>query len=572
MFAAARGRGFMRWVPPQLLLMCSAALCAQPGMVALVNGNVVDVERRTVRAGYTVLIDDGVIRAVGPTRALDLPIGVQIVDCRGTWLLPGMVDSHIHLFQSGGMYARPDIIDLRRARPYESERAWVREHAGDLLARHLAAGVTTVVDLGGPMSNYALRDRFNREALSPAIFLTGPLISTWQPPALLADDPPIIQADDVAQARELVRRQLVHQPDFIKIWYIVRAGTTAADTQPIVHAAIEEAHTHGLRVAVHATQLATAKLAVAAGADILVHGVDDAPVDREFAALLRKRRIPYIPTLLVHQRYDEVLSGQFRASRRDLALANPFALGSLTDLRHLGVAPRPVTADAHESRRRSNLKSLASQGVLIATGTDAGNIGTSHGSSYYDELVAMRDAGLSNWQVIRAATINGARALGRESAFGSIERGKRADLVVLEGNPAGDIRNVLKVRQVVRQGKVLEPSTLIAASPAALVQKQVNAYNLRDLDAFLEPYHDEVQVHSYGGGLRYSGKEAMRSIYQELFDRSPSLHCEILERISIGNVVIDHERVRGASQEPFHVVALYTIEHGRIVRVEFVEP
>ena len=543
------------------------------------RGNVIDVERPAIHARYTVLIEAGRILEVGPARAVTVPRDAEVIDCEGFWILPGLVDSHIHLFQSGGLYTRPDIIDLRRFRSYEQERAWVRANVGDLLARHLAAGVTTVVDLGGPISNYALREQFNRAQRSPEIFLTGPLVSTWQPPAPATDDPPIIRADDIEQARSLVRSQLPYRPDLIKIWYVVRGGATPATHLPIVRAAIEEAHSHGLKAAVHATQLETAKLAVGAGADVLVHGVDDSPVDREFGELLAQRRIPYIPTLLVSRRYDEVLSRRLRPSPHDFALANPFVLGTLTDLWHLDGGARvdatrgddPASL-AREAHRRSNLKVLARQGVLIATGTDAGNIGTPHGSAYFDELVAMREAGLGPWEILQASTINGAKALGKESDFGSIERGKRADLLVLGGDPVRDLGNVLGVRQVVHHGKVLEPASLIDASPAALVQRQVNAYNHRNLEAFLEPYDDAVQVRGADGALRYAGKARMRTTYERLFRDSPGLHCEIVERTTAGHVVTDRERVSGAAGKSFETVARYTIERGKIARVEFSEP
>ncbi|NJO13034.1 MAG: amidohydrolase family protein [Gammaproteobacteria bacterium] len=94
---------------------------------------------------------------------------------------------------------------------------------------------------------------------------------------------------------------------------------------------------------------------------------------------------------------------------------------------------------AAESARNiaANLKRLAAAGVLIASGTDAGNIGTPHASSYLDELLEMQQAGLSAWEVLRASTLNGARVLGKEREFGSITIGKRADLVLLDRDPRG---------------------------------------------------------------------------------------------------------------------------------------
>lgn len=563
------------------LFIVAAALCsaarAHAEPIALVNGQVVDVERRIVLTDHTVLIDQGRIVDVGPSRSIKIPRDTESVDCRGKWILPGLVDAHIHLFQSGGLYTRPDAIDLRRFRPYEEEREWVRENAGDFLARYLAAGITTVIDVGGPLSNYALRDRFNVDSRSPTIHLTGPLISTRQPAVFESlDDAPILQADTPEQAREQVRQQLPHRPDFIKIWYIVRADLPAEKALPLIEATLDEAHRHGLKVAVHATQLNTAKLAVRAGADILVHGVEDAPIDKELLTLLKRKRVPYIPTLLVSRGYDQALSGRFMPSSHDLALGNPHAIGTLEDVKHLishhGFAlPERKPSSTHARQLRlQNLKAVHDARVLVATGTDAGNIGTLHASSYIAEVVEMQAAGLDAWDILEAATLNGAKVLGNERSTGSVARGKRADLVVLDQNPLQDLRHLKSVHRVVNRGTVLDPDELVDQSPVALVQRQLNGYNARDIDAFMEPYAEDVQVYTYPGRFEYAGKVGMRERYAARFQQTPELHCEVVERIVLGNTVIDQERVTGLPGGTMRAVAIYTIEKARISRVEFV--
>lgn len=558
------------------LSMGALALQVRATPIALVNGRMLDVEHRKVLSNVTVLIDEGRILDVGARDRVRIPASAASIDALGKWIMPGLVDAHIHLFQSGGLYTRPDVIDLRRFRPYEQERAWVREHAGDLLARYLAAGVTTVIDVGGPMSNYALRDRFTTDTRSPTIHLTGPLISTYQPPAFGIDDPPIIESSTPEEARELVRRQLPHRPEFIKIWYLVRPDRSAQSTLPMIQAAIDEAHRHELKVAVHATQLETAKLALRAGADFLVHGIDDAPIDKEFMSLLSQRRAAYIPTLVVTRNYDEVLSRQFKPSAEGLALANPYTVGTLSDLEHLtqkGYSPperKPVSPDRQRIRLQ-NLRAVKDAGALIATGTDAGNIGTLHASSYLEEILEMRAAGLDAWDILQASTINGAKVLGQQRDTGSIVRGKRADLLLLDRNPLEDLRNLRSVHRVINRGTVLDPAALIDNSPEALVQRQLNAYNARDIDAFIEPYAENVQVYHYPGRFQYEGKSKMREHYAEFFNRAPrGLHCEVVERIVVGNTVIDHEHVTSAAGEVIRAIAIHTIEGSKISRVELV--
>jgi hypothetical protein len=155
--------------------------------------------------------------------------------------------------------------------------------------------------------------------------------------------------------------------------------------------------------------------------------------------------------------------------------------------------------------------------VTIATGTDAGNTGTQHASSYFIELNAMQNAGMNNWQLLEASTINGAKAMGQEKEWGSIAKNKMANLVLLWANPLDSIANWRKISQVIVKGVVHLPETLVNPSPEYLVQQQLNAYNAHDLDAFLEPYAEDVELYEFPGKLIMKGKDNMRKdlVYQK---------------------------------------------------------
>ncbi|MEM7039904.1 MAG: amidohydrolase family protein, partial [Bacteroidota bacterium] len=259
-----------------LFSLFSLTLVAQNPSVLLENISVIDVKSGKVEV-QSVLVKGEKIKSI--RSKISAPKDAQIIDGTGKFLIPGLVDAHIHLFQSGGIFARPDALDLRKYKPYEEEVEWVLGEAGDFLKRYLRCGITTVMDVGGPMSNYDLRTEFSDHTAYPNLYLTGPLISTYQPAALNVKDPPIIQVASPEEAREQVRKQLPSKPDFIKIWYISTGAMPADSTYDMVAATIDESHKHGLKVAVHATELRTAKLALKAGADFLVHSVEDEVAD-----------------------------------------------------------------------------------------------------------------------------------------------------------------------------------------------------------------------------------------------------------------------------------------------------
>ena len=113
-----------------------------------------------------------------------------------------------------------------------------------------------------------------------------------------------------------------------------------------------------------------------------------------------------------------------------------------------------------DSVRMVNLKKMIDGGITIAAGTDAGNIGTQHATSFYDELQAMKESGLTNWQIIQSATINRAKILNKEDSMGSITVGKKADMVLLNANPVDNLENIIKINLVINKGHVINPDTL----------------------------------------------------------------------------------------------------------------
>lgn len=420
-----------------------------------------------------LVVADGVIVSVGAPDQSAVPEGAQRVDLEGKWLIPGLIDAHVHFFQSGGLYTRPDVIDLRHVLPYEEEMAAIRRSLDATLARTFAAGITGVVDFGGPDWLYDLRARAEDNPRSPRIALAGKLVATWSPSELSLTPSPIVLVETPDQAREVIRSQAALKPDLIKIWFVLARGDQDFETARVwVEAAIDEAHGLGLRAAVHATEHETALAALAAGADVLVHSVDDQIVSEQFLLALHERTAIYIPTLGVYDGYWRVLRQHLRLTELDQKLGEPRVLEGLDDLSTLpesavpqwlkiGMPPPPINPIM-----LNNLDRIHGAGLPIATGSDAGNIGTLHGSGFHRELALMADAGLSPAEILVAATLGGAKVMGRADEIGTLEPGKRADFVVLDADPLADIGNVAEVHSVVKDGMAHDPDDILASLAA----------------------------------------------------------------------------------------------------------
>ncbi len=561
-----------------LLLSISVGCLCQP--VLIQNVNLVDVGTGKLMPGHSVLINNGIISEIGKAQKVKAPAGATLVDGSGKYLVPGLADAHIHFFQSGGLYTRPDAVDLRNKKSYEKELAFGAANIQDYLNRYLRLGITTVIDVGGPFANFKARDSIAGKP-SPNILVTGSLFSMVDRPQL-GTDRPIVKISNKVQADSLMQAMLVLKPDFIKVWYIADAKMPAQQNFELVKYIADQTHQKGLKLAVHATERNTAELAVKAGADILVHSVDDSVVTDAFIKMLLDRNVTYIPTLQVSGNYYKVFAGKLNHHPNDLKWANAFTYGSLTDpeamqesempnsfkyLRKNGI---PAFTVREDSVMRVNLAKLLKAGVNIAAGTDAGNIGTQHASSYMQELELMQAAGMSNAAVLKAATINVAAGFGKDKLWGDIAKGKKADLLLLSDNPLNSLAHLQKIEMVFKDGVALLPDSILHESPEAVVQRQLNAYNARNIEAFMDTYADSIELYEWPNKLLSKGKTPMLTSYASMFKSIPNLYCEIENRIVNGNTIIDKEKVR-AGTGFMKAVAVYEVENGKIKKVTFIE-
>ncbi len=443
--------------------------------ISLVGATVINPADGKVMPNATIVINGDKIERVSIGKQDAASLGKQI-DCAGKFILPGYIDTHIHFFQSADLFTRPDGADFNSVRPYNDEVAWIKSHLDDVFARYIRCGITSVVDVGGPIWNFEVRQKANATAKAPRVAVAGPLISSVSREKLDLGDPPIVKIDSPEQAREFVRKLTDQKADLVKIWYIVDKDHPVDSFRPIVRATVEESHAHNTRVAVHATELETARAAVEEGADILVHSVTDKPVDDAFVKLLKDHKTILCPTLVVFERYGRTFSHQLNLTPEEKAWGNPEVIATL-DVTKISPDKLPdriksALAKPDEALDRirktyevalPNLKKLEDAGITIAAGTDAGNIGTIHGPALFREFQLMKEAGLTPMQILQCATANAAQLFGGETGahIGKIDNGYFADLVILKSNPVDDIARASDIDTVIKNGVVYPADSIL---------------------------------------------------------------------------------------------------------------
>ena len=421
--------------------------------------------------GATVLVQGPRIVRVGAE--LDVPEGTEVVDVSGKWIVPGLIDAHVHFMTSGRSYTRPAMMDLQHVVSYEEEIEWIEGHIPDTLRSMLCAGVTGVVSMGGPSIEYRAREQAREMRDAPTVlighgvavpiptFLAERFFPRWRGELTLK--PVTSPEEGMAFAREAA----VKQADLIKAAVDDRGSflfsllMKMVGWESILEAIIEEAAGNGQKVTSHIHQLEPARKLVELGVDSLQHLPSDEPVDEGFLALARESEVIVVPTLAIHDRtFDELYTKEFDFLPIEQTCGIPDVIQSWYE----ELPPRDGDSSylaLQKELANANTRQLHQAGVSLAVGTDAGLMGLLHGPSMHLELRAMHEAGLSAPDLIVAATLNSARTTGREKDYGSVEAGKFADFLVLSKNPLDDIANMQAIQTVVKHGEVFSQDELL---------------------------------------------------------------------------------------------------------------
>lgn len=438
-----------------------------PPPVAITGATLVNPAATPV-PNATVVVAAGRIVCAGSASACVPPTTAEVVRADGAFIAPGLIDAHVHYSQTGWVDGRPDALDVRSEFPYDSVSAALRAEKARFDRAYLCTGVTSVFDVGGYPWTIPLMQANERALDAPRVVAAGPLLATvdyW------VNTPSMRQfvhmASDSA-TRRAVRENAFFGSRAIKVWYLQVTDSLRPAMRARLEVAGEEARRARLPFIVHATQLARAKEAIRAGANVLVHSVAPDAVDDEFIALAKERGTIVIPTLTVFEGYADVYAARSPGARYPLDCVDAGTRAKLErklpePQRALGLQGlvRSGRADTAYAVTARNVRRMRDAGIPMAMGTDAGNPGTAHGPSVYREMEALQSAGMSPSEVFTSATLVAARAMGRASEVGSLEPGKLADLIVVDADPLADIANLRRVRLVMKGGALYGRAELL---------------------------------------------------------------------------------------------------------------
>jgi imidazolonepropionase-like amidohydrolase len=380
--------------------------------IALTNGRLIDGSEKPPLFPATLLTDGAVVAAAGPARKISLPEGCSVIDLQGRTILPGLIDGHMHVT---GM---PGLLDAAA-----NLRNQLR--ASEILRECLLWGTTTVGHAGGCEENLVLRDMIDKGTLKQRARLVVSGVVTATGGHVRGEG-----ADGPWEIRKMVRQMALAGMDFYKTcatggfqWAHEGLGTPDYSLEEL-QALVAEAHMRGRRVHVHAHAQPGIQNAIDAGCDVILHGAN---IDACALEGIAAKGLIYMPTLYITSRHiwgsgslPEHMTGRMKAACKP---------------------HREGVAQAREL------------GITIATGTDGGP----RPGALMHELCELVDCGLTPQEAIIAATRNTADSLGIGDRLGTLQPGKLADCIVVEGDPLNDISILTSqesIAMVIKEGRI----------------------------------------------------------------------------------------------------------------------
>jgi len=423
-----------------------------PARYGFKNCSIIDGNQNTgVQHNMTILIDGEKIQKIGSSEKTIIPGGYDITDGNGKYIMPGLINAHVHLFGSGkpmkaigGGSAQKRLVRLLGSKPgLRVLDKMVRQH----VMEELYSGVTTVRAVGDLFySDVKVRDKINRgELTGPRLLVSGPAITVtgghgYGSFAEVCDSP--------WEGRKCVRKNVYEQVDLIKI--CVTGGVSDARkvgdagklkmTEEEVTAICEEAHKLGCLVAAHAESQEGVRTSLRGGVDTIEHG----------------------------SAFDDEIIGLFRNNPKSLRGWSSL-ITTISPAVPLYALPSSITKLSEVARQNAQIilegiltgaKQAAAHGIRVGFGTDASCPFVSQYDTWRELEYAVKYAGFTPEQAIYGATMANAEILGIDRESGTVEEGKSADLLILDSNPLEEIRVLSHPNRVISRGRLIDRSGL----------------------------------------------------------------------------------------------------------------
>ena len=437
----------------QLSFLIAAMLGITPATLAdtllIENVTLIDGTGRPSVAGASVLIDGDRISRIARD-SIDAPDGTRRIDGTGKFLMPGLMDMHIHL--RGSVELTPEGL---------FEVTTDRNTGIRMLHSYLYSGVTSVYDAGN-VPDYILGLRADERSgalAGPRIFATGGIVTY---PGSHGSNEWGTQVDDWPEAIAALDAHIERKPDILKLTFEER-GWGAREMIPILPVELMQKIIHyyndrGIRTTVHTSSEYRARQAIFAGVDTLAHPIIQGPVTEDFAKLMGAKKIPMVTTLTIGENYSRLAEHpEYLDQPLYQATVPAEEIEMLKTERRQEYQERKWTwwMKIMTTIAQENLRMINEAGGVLVAGTDQ-----SSGPALHRELELMADAGIPASEIIRIATLNGAIFLGKERELGSIEEGKIADMVLLAADPTEDINNAKEIVEVIKGGALIDRSSL----------------------------------------------------------------------------------------------------------------
>ena len=430
-----------------LVLVAATGLAAQ--VIALKNVRLIDGTGSRAIENATLVLTGGKIRNVGPASRIKMPGEAEVVDLTGKTVMPGIINLHGHVGMVKGL--SQDMAN------------YTRENAEAQLKTYAMYGVTTTTSMGTDAEVILdIRDEQRRGKVNGARVFTalqGFTTVGGYPTHAPGVKGVAQEAATAAQARAWVNRLADKGADVVKMWVDDHHETFEKLPPSIYSAIIEQAHKRGMLAFAHLYELADAKDLVNAGLDIIAHSIRDAEVDDPLIAAMKKNKVTYVATLSREQ-------STFVYADSPAWLDDAFFRKGVDDATVQAVKTTLKAKQAQDPEREinirgldiamKNLKKLTDAGVRIGFGSDTGPPARFSGYFEHWEMELMVKSGLTPAQVITAASKTSAEALGIGKDFGTLEKGKAADLIVLNSNPLDNILNTRDIHSVYLAGRKFE--------------------------------------------------------------------------------------------------------------------